>query len=117
MEEYKKRITKMLQTITFVIYAVAMVAFFVCMFGVIKAGGGDLSLAFAFLFAFLGVMSFVVYSPRIISFVGDLIIKLLDKKKKKGKFDELFYCLLFSLAPLLLFGLIIGIMALAFFVF
>ena len=118
MEEYKKRIISMFQKVTIIIYAVLFVLFSVCVFGIIHAGGDDnVTVAFALLFLFLAIMSWAVYTPFIINLIGDWIIKALQKKKKKGKHDELLYCMLFSFAPMVIFFGAIGLLALIFVIF
>ncbi len=118
-EKHKEKITKTFQWVTIIVYAIFYIAYALCVFGIFHAHDKTIMHSvFAAMFLYLGVTSFLIYNtPVVMNKVSDLIIRTIEKKKYKGRHDEILYCALFSFAPLTLFLLILLVLVLITFVF
>ena len=103
IERYKNKIVSIFQTVTIISHVVLMAMFFIIVFGVIDDVEGKSAIIFAFAIVWISLMSIVIYSPRIIEAIAKFIMWVM---KKLGKVEERYikwFCVVFSLLPVLLY--------------
>lgn len=103
IERYKNKIISIFQTVTIISHVVFMAMFFIIVFGVIDDVEGKSAIIFAFTIVWISLMSIVIYSPKIIEAIAKFIMWVM---KKLGKIEERYikwFCIVFSLLPVLLY--------------
>ena len=113
-EKAKRKLISMFQKITIIVYTIMMVAFCICVLGIIDARGGKLGAEFAFALLVIALMSIVVYTPKIVGAIADWIMALMKKFGKEERKHEIMFCIMFSFLPLLLLGVFVGFISLVY---